>query len=66
MLKLRLINRSTITGITSTTSDGVLGAGDTLLFTAAISEELKADSEMTITLTNGATVSLAVPTTLTQ
>ena len=50
----------TITGITSTTSDGsVLGAGDTITFTAAISEDLKADSEMTITLTNGATVSLA-------
>ena len=50
----------TITDITSSTDDGdILGAGDTITFTAAISEDLKAGSEMTITLSNGATVALA-------
>ena len=40
----------TITDITSSTDDGdILGAGDTITFTAAISEDLKAGSEMTIT-----------------
>ena len=49
----------TITEIISSTDDGdILGAGDTITFRAAISEDLKADSEMTITLSNGATVSL--------
>ena len=49
----------TITEIFSSTDDGdILGAGDTITFTAAISEDLKADSEMTITLSNGATVAL--------
>ena len=49
----------TITEITSATSDGdILGAGDTITFTAAISEDLKDGSEMTITLSNGATVAL--------
>ena len=54
----------TITEITSSTSDGdILGAGDTITFTAVMSEDIKAGSEMTITLSNGATVELTRHTT---